>query len=137
MKTATKYLYFNTKKKRQLVNITREVFDFCSESGITEGLILVSAMHITAAVFVNDDEPGLHGDIEEWLQKLAPQGPDYAHHRTGEDNGDAHLKSLLMGHEVIIPITSGKPDFGPWQRVFYYEFDGQRTKRVILKAMGG
>ena len=136
MKTATKYLYFHTKKKRQLINITGEVYNFCRESEITEGFILISAMHITASVFVNDDEPGLHKDIEKWLEGLAPEGPDYNHHKTGETNGDAHLKNLLLGHEVIVPITGGEPDLGPWQRIFYYEFDGQRTKRVILKAIG-
>jgi secondary thiamine-phosphate synthase enzyme len=99
-------------------------------------MVLVSAMHITAGVFVNDDEPGLHEDIWDWLQTLAPQGPDYRHHRTGEDNGDAHLKSLLIHHQVILPVTAGKLDLGPWQQVFYAEFDGQRRKRVIVKVMG-
>ena len=98
--------------------------------------MLVAAMHITSCVFINDDESGLHQDIEEWVQKLAPEGVDYRHHRTGEDNGDAHLKNLLIGHQVIVPITSGKLDFGPWQRIFYAEFDGQRDKRLIVKVMG-
>jgi secondary thiamine-phosphate synthase enzyme len=144
MKSHTKYLTFNTKHRRELVRITEEVATLCRESGIQEGMVLVSAMHITAGVFINDDEPGLHNDIEAWVQKLAPgpsydgakSGPDYWHHRTGEDNGDAHLKNLLIGHQVLVPITSGKLDLGPWQQVFYYEFDGRRPKRVVLKAMG-
>jgi secondary thiamine-phosphate synthase enzyme len=144
MKSHTKYLTFDTKKRRELIRITDEVAACCRESGIAEGMVLVSAMHITAGVFINDDEPGLHGDIEEWVQRLAPgptaddsqPGPDYRHHRTGEDNGDAHLKNLLIGHQVIVPITEGKLDLGPWQQVFYYEFDGRRRKRLVLKAMG-
>jgi secondary thiamine-phosphate synthase enzyme len=106
------------------------------KSGIREGMILVSAMHITAAVYVNDAEDGLIQDIDEWLERLAPTGPNYRHHRTGENNGDAHLKNLLMHHQVIIPVTDGKLDFGPWQQVYYAEFDGQRSKRVIIKVMG-
>jgi secondary thiamine-phosphate synthase enzyme len=106
------------------------------ESGIQEGFVLVSAMHITAGVYVNDAESGLIADIDEWLEKLAPYRPDYRHHRTGEDNGDAHLKSLLIHHEVIVPITGGRLDLGPWQQIYYAEFDGQRRKRVILKAIG-
>jgi len=106
------------------------------KSGIREGMILVSAMHITAAIYVNDAESGLIEDIDEWLEKLAPTGPDYRHHRTGESNGDAHLKNLLMHHQVLIPVTDGKLDFGPWQQVYYAEFDGQRSKRVIVKVMG-
>jgi secondary thiamine-phosphate synthase enzyme len=106
------------------------------ESGIQEGFVLVSAMHITAGVYVNDAESGLIADIDEWLEKLAPYRPDYRHHRTGEDNGDAHLKSLLIHHEVIVPITAGRLDLGPWQQIYYAEFDGQRRKRVILKAIG-
>ena len=144
MKSHTKYLTFNLPKRRQLVRITDEVQACCAASGIEEGMLLVSAMHITAAVFVNDDEPGLHADIEEWLQRLAPgpeaddsrPGPDYRHHHSGEDNGDAHLKNLLLGHQVILPITLGRLDLGPWQQVFYYEFDGRRPKRVVLKAIG-
>jgi len=144
MKSQTRYLTFETRERRELVRITDEVTAFCAESGIEEGLLLVSAMHITAAVIVNDDEPGLHADIEEWVQRLAPgpspdgrdPGPDYRHHRSGEDNGDAHLKNLLLGHQVILPITAGRLDLGPWQQVFYFEFDGQRPKRLVLKAIG-
>lgn len=136
MKSFTEYLTFNTKKHFQLVRITDRVERFLKKTGIQEGLMLVSAMHITAGIFVNDDESGLHKDIEEWLQKLAPKGPDYNHHRTGEDNGDAHLKSLLIGHQVTLPITKGKFDFGTWQQVFYAEFDGRRNKRVLMKAIG-
>jgi secondary thiamine-phosphate synthase enzyme len=144
MKSATKYLTFDLPRRRGLVRITDEVHAFCRESGIAEGMILVSAMHITAGVFVNDDEPGLHQDIEEWVQRLAPgpapddgkPGPSYRHHASGEDNGDAHLKNLLIGHQVIVPVTKGKLDLGPWQQVFYFEFDGRRRKRLILKAMG-
>lgn len=136
MKSATKYLWFNTAKRREYINITDEVEQFVHESGIQEGFVLVSAMHITAGVYVNDAESGLIADIDEWLEKLAPYRPDYRHHRTGEDNGDAHLKSLLIHHEVIVPITNGKLDLGPWQQIYYAEFDGQRRKRVILKAIG-
>lgn len=136
MKSATEYLWFNTKKHREFINITDKVEDLVRRSGITEGFVLVSAMHITAGVYVNDAEEGLIADIEEWLEQLAPYRPDYRHHATGESNGDAHLKSLLVHHEVIVPITSGKLDFGPWQQIYYAEFDGQRKKRVILKALG-
>ncbi len=136
MKSYTHYLWFNTQKHREYVNITRDVNEVLRKSGIKEGMILVSAMHITAAIYVNDAESGLIQDIEEWLQKLAPEGPDYNHHRTGEVNGDAHLKSLLMHHQVIIPVTKGQMDFGPWQQVYYAEFDGQRRKRIIIKVMG-
>ena len=136
MKTTTDYLYFETKKRRELVNITDKVAAFVETSGIREGMVLVSAMHITAGVFVNDHEPGLWEDIWQWLEHLAPAREDYKHHRTGEDNGDAHLKSLLVHHEVIVPITKGKLDLGTWQQIFYAEFDGQRRKRMVLKAMG-
>ena len=136
MKSFTHYLWFNTQKHREYINITRDVNDVLRKSGIKEGMILVSAMHITAAIYVNDAESGLIEDIEEWLQKLAPEGPDYKHHRTGEVNGDAHLKNLLIHHQVIIPVTNGQMDFGPWQQVYYAEFDGQRRKRVIIKVMG-
>ena len=136
MKSATEYLTFKTNKHRELINITYEVESALNKSGIQEGMVLVAAMHITAAVYINDAESGLHQDIEEWLQKLAPEGPDYNHHRTGEVNGDAHLKNLLIGHQVIIPVTSGRLDFGPWQQVYYAEFDGQRRKRVIIKIIG-
>jgi len=136
MKSHTKYLVFNTRKRRDLVHITSQVEEAVVESGVTEGFVLVSAMHITAGVFVNDNEPGLHKDVWEWLENLAPYRSDYHHHRTGEDNGDAHLKSLLIHHQVIIPITDSQLDLGPWQRVFYAEFDGQRQKRVVIKVMG-
>ena len=136
MKSFTDYIWFNTKKHREFVIITDKVEDVVRQSGIKEGMVLVSAMHITAAVYVNDAESGLIQDIEEWLQNLAPEGPDYRHHRTGEVNGDAHLKSLLMHHQVIVPITDGRLDLGPWQQIYYAEFDGQRRKRLIIKAMG-
>ena len=136
MKSYTKYLTFNTQKRRELVHITHEVEQAVRESGVREGFVLVSAMHITAGVFVNDNEPGLHEDIWEWLEGLAPYRAGYRHHRTGEDNGDAHLKSLLIHHQVILPITDGRLDLGPWQRVFYAEFDGRRRKRVVVKVMG-
>ncbi|HKM82530.1 MAG TPA: secondary thiamine-phosphate synthase enzyme YjbQ [Candidatus Acidoferrum sp.] len=136
MKSYTEYLWFNTKKQREFINITDEVEKALEKSQIKEGLILVSAMHITAGVYVNDSESGLIADIEEWLEKLAPFRRDYRHHRTGETNGDAHLKSLLIGHEVVVPVTNGKLDFGPWQQVYYAEFDGQRRKRVLIKVIG-
>ena len=136
MKSHTEYLVFNTSKRREYINITAEVEKALNKSGVREGLCLVSAMHITAGVYVNDAESGLIADIDEWADKLAPFGPDYRHHRTGEDNGDAHLKNLLVGSQVVLPITDGKFDFGPWQQVYYAEFDGQRRKRVILKIMG-
>ncbi len=136
MKSHTKYLVFNTKKHREFKIITPEVDEALRESGIKEGMALVSAMHITAGVWVNDAESGLLGDIEEWLQQLAPEGPDYRHHRTGEVNGDAHLKSLLVHHQVIVPVTDGQLDLGPWQQIYYAEFDGQRRKRVIIKLLG-
>jgi secondary thiamine-phosphate synthase enzyme len=136
MKSHTEYLWFETKKKRELVNITERVEAALARSAIREGLALVSAMHITAGVYVNDAESGLIADIEEWLEKLAPEGPDYRHHRTGETNGDAHLKNLLIGHEVTLPVTAGKLDLGPWQQIYYAEFDGRRRKRVIIKILG-
>ena len=136
MKAHTEYFVFNTKKKRELVRLTPRLESVLTKSGIQDGMMLVSAMHITAAVFVNDDESGLHDDIWEWLEKLAPFRAEYKHHRTGEDNGDAHLKSMLVHHEVIVPITKGKLDLGPWQQVFYAEFDGQRDKRLIVKVLG-
>ncbi len=136
MKSATEYLWFNTKKHREFINITDNVQDLVTRSSITDGFVLVSAMHITAGVYVNDAEEGLIADIEEWLEQLAPYRSDYRHHNTGESNGDAHLKSLLVHHEVIVPITGGKLDLGPWQQIYYAEFDGQRKKRVILKALG-
>ena|SRR3989344_4056946 len=136
MKTHTDYLYLNTKNKKEIVNITDEVAEIVGKSGVKEGIVLVSAMHITAAVFINDEEPGIKRDFLEWAEKLAPFNPNYHHHQTGESNGDAHLKSILFHHEVTIPITKGKLDFGPWQQVFYGEFDGQRKKRVVVKVMG-
>ncbi len=136
MSVYTEYLMFNTKSRYDTVHITDEVADIVAESGIQEGMCLVSAMHITAGVYVNDLESGLIEDIQEWLEKLAPYGENYKHHQTGEDNGDAHLKRILIGHQVVIPITSGKLDLGTWERVFYAEFDGQRKKRVIVKVMG-
>lgn len=136
MRSTTEYLWFNTNKHREFINITDEVEKVLRKSGIKEGMILVSAMHITAGVYINDDEPGIIKDIEEWLEKLAPQGLDYYHHRTGEINGDSHLKNILMGHQVIVPVTEGRLDLGPWQQIFYAEFDGQRRKRLLIKAMG-
>jgi secondary thiamine-phosphate synthase enzyme len=136
MKSKTEYLTFQTKNKREYVNITSDVERILRESGVQEGMILISAMHITAAVYVNDAESGLIRDIDEWLEHLAPFKEGYRHHRTGETNGDAHLKSLLMHHEVIVPVTGGRLDFGPWQQIYYAEFDGQRRKRVIVKVMG-
>jgi secondary thiamine-phosphate synthase enzyme len=136
MKTVTEYLWFNTRVKREFINITDKIKDFVERSGIKEGMVLVSAMHITAGVYVNDAEDGLIEDIETWLEKLAPYDPGYKHHATGETNADAHLKSMLVHHQVIVPVTHGFLDFGPWQQVYYAEFDGQRRKRVILKIMG-
>lgn len=136
MKFATEYLWFNTEKKREYINITGTVEEVVTKSSVQEGMVLVSAMHITAAVYVNDAESGLIQDIDEWLEKLAPFDPNYRHHRTGETNGDAHLKNLIMHHEVIVPITKGRLDLGPWQQIYYAEFDGQRKKRVIIKVMG-
>lgn len=136
MKAHTEYLWFDTAKKREYINITRQVEEILRRSEIQEGFLLVSAMHITAGVYVNDAESGLIQDIDDWLEALAPFKPDYRHHRTGETNGDAHLKNLLIGHEVIIPVTDGRLDFGPWQQVYYAEFDGQRRKRVVVKVIG-
>jgi len=135
MKSHTEYLTFSTHQHREYLNITDKVADAVAKSGVHEGMVLVSAMHITAGVWVNDAEEGLLADIDEWLERLAPHA-NYRHHRTGEDNGDAHLKSLLVHHEVILPITNGALDLGPWQQVYYAEFDGQRRKRVIIKVMG-
>jgi secondary thiamine-phosphate synthase enzyme len=136
MKASTEYLTFRTRKKREYHDITEQIADLVEGSGIAEGMVLVSAMHITAGVWVNDHEEGLITDIDDWLETLAPFREDYRHHQTGETNGDAHLKNLIVGHQVIIPITAGQLDLGPWQRVYYAEFDGQRQKRVIIKAMG-
>ncbi|MDD4879359.1 MAG: secondary thiamine-phosphate synthase enzyme YjbQ [Candidatus Omnitrophica bacterium] len=137
MKAYTEYLVFNTGKRYEIVNITAQVEKALDKSGIKEGLCLVNAMHITASVFINDDEDGLHQDFLDWVEKLAPYGVErYRHNRTGEDNGDAHLKRTIMGREVVVAVTKGKLDFGPWERIFYGEFDGQRRKRVLVKIIG-
>lgn len=136
MKSQTEYLYFNTRNHREYINITKKVEEVIEKSSINEGFVLVSAMHITAGVYINDAEDGIITDIDCMLERLAPYKIDYKHHKTGEDNGDSHLKSLLIGHEVTIPITNGKLDLGPWQQVYYAEFDGQRKKRIVIKAIG-
>ena len=152
MKSHTMYKTFNTSERREFVRITEDVASAVEESGVREGMVLVSAMHITAAVWINDDEPGIQADALEWLDKVAPPSwkppandtagqllpdpGDYRHHRGGEDNGDAHLKNLLMHHQVIVPITEGKLDLGPWQAIFYVEFDGRRNKRLVIKVIG-
>jgi len=136
MKVHTEYLKFHTKNHREYIHITPQVESIVQRSGVEEGMVLVSAMHITAGVYVNDHESGLIEDIDQWLEKLAPFRREYKHHQTGEDNGDSHLKALLIHHQVLVPITAGKLDFGRWQRIFYAEFDGQRDKRVIVKVMG-
>lgn len=132
----TEYLTFNTKKRHEIIDFTDDVERVRANAGLQDGFILVSAMHITASVFVNDHEPGLWSDIMRWLEELAPAKPEYEHHHTGEDNADAHLKRSLLGHQVIVPVTGGKLDLGPWERVHYGEFDGRRPKRVLLKAFG-
>ncbi|MEK6835418.1 MAG: secondary thiamine-phosphate synthase enzyme YjbQ [Nanoarchaeota archaeon] len=136
MKTYTEYIWMNTKQRREILNITDQVREIVKKSKIKDGMALVSAMHITASIFVNDEESGLKQDFLEWLEKLAPFKPDYKHHRTGEDNADAHLKRTIMGHQVILPITNNDLDFGPWEQVFYGEFNGQRKKRIIVKVLG-
>ncbi len=136
LKTTTEYLWFNTRTKREYINITEKVEDVVQKSGVQEGMVLVSAMHITAGVYVNDAEDGLIQDIDDWVEKIAPFNAQYRHHRTGETNGDAHLKSLLVHHEVIVPVTKGSLDLGPWQQVYYAEFDGCRRKRLVVKVMG-
>ncbi|MHA2620819.1 MAG: secondary thiamine-phosphate synthase enzyme YjbQ [bacterium JZ-2024 1] len=136
MKTHTEYLWFETSHRVELVNLTRRVNDIVRNSGIQEGFVLVSAMHITAAVFVNDEEEGLKRDILDFLERLAPQKAPYRHHATGEDNGYAHLWNLLIGHQVLMPVSGGKLDLGPWQQIFYGEFDGRRRKRVLVKVFG-
>ena len=137
MKNYRKELWFNTRTRRQLINITPEIEDCLAESGITEGLCLVNAMHITAGVFINDDEPGLHHDFEVWLEKLAPEKPySQYRHNGAEDNADAHLKRTIMGREVVVAVTNGRLDFGPWEQIFYGEFDGKRRKRVLVKIIG-
>ncbi len=136
VRSYTEYLFFDTAKRREYINITSQVKSALAKSEIKEGMVLVSAMHITAGVYVNDAEEGIIQDIDNMLDELAPFGPDYLHHRTGEDNGDAHLKSILVHHQVILPVTDGKLDLGPWQQVYYAEFDGRRRKRVIIKIIG-
>jgi len=137
MKVKTEYLTFNTKSRREFINITPRVEKILAESTIKEGICLINAMHISASVFINDDESGLHDDFDRWLEKLAPYAPEeYKHNRTGEDNADAHLKRQIMGREVVIAITNGNLDFGPWEQIFYGEFDGQRDKRVLVKLIG-
>jgi len=138
VKSLTQHLVFRTESRREFINITLEVENLVEKSGVKEGLCLVNAMHITASVFINDDESGLHGDFEEWLEGLAPHEPisKYRHNRTGEDNGDAHLKRTIMGREVVVAVTEGKLDFGPWEQIFYGEFDGRRKKRVLVKVIG-
>ena len=137
MKSYRKELWFQARSRREFINITGQVEECLRESGIREGLVLVNAMHITASVFINDDESGLHGDLEKWLEKLAPEKPhsQYAHNN-GEDNADAHLKRTIMGREVVVAVTEGRLDFGPWERIFYGEFDGMRRKRVLVKIIG-
>jgi secondary thiamine-phosphate synthase enzyme len=136
MAVHTDYLWFNTSKRQEILRITDEISSIVKASGVKEGMVLVSAMHITAGVYVNDWESGLISDIQVWLEKLAPSGLDYRHHQTGEDNADAHLKRTIIGHQVVLPITAGVLDLGPWEQVFYAEFDGRRRKRVIVKVMG-
>lgn len=138
MKSLTEYLWMNTPTERAIVNLTPQVEELVRKSGVREGLILVNAMHITASVFINDDERGLHRDFDRWLEKLAPHQPisQYDHNNTGEDNADAHLKRTIMGREVVVAITNGKLDFGPWEQIFYGEFDGRRRKRVLVKIIG-
>jgi len=136
MQSHTVYRTFQTRMHREYINITPDVVQAVADSGVREGMVLVSAMHITAGVFVNDNEPGFLHDLDEFLERLAPEGAEYHHHDTGESNGDAHLKNILVHHQVILPITAGALDLGPWQQVFYAEFDGQRPKRLIIKVMG-
>ena len=136
MSAHTEYLTFTTRQRRELINITEKLAEIVGRSRIQEGMCLVSAMHITAAIWVNDEESGLKQDLQKWLDELAPAKPDYLHHRTGEDNADAHLKRTLVHHQVILPVTAGKLDLGPWEQIFYAEFDGQRKKRVVVKVLG-
>lgn len=136
MKTHTSYIKINTKKEKEIINITSEVQKAITDSGVKEGLCLVNSMHITSSVFINDEESGLKRDFMKWLEILAPDKPDYEHHQTGEDNADAHLKRTIMGREVTVAITDGQLDFGPWEQIFYGEFDGQRNKRILIKVIG-
>lgn len=135
MRSLTEYLWFETPQRRALVNITDKLAGLVKKSGVAEGFCLVSAMHITAGIWVNDEEPGLKDDLMSWLERLAPAG-DYRHHETGEDNGDAHLKRTLTGSQAVLPVTKGRLDLGPWEQVFYAEFDGRRRKRVVVKVIG-
>jgi secondary thiamine-phosphate synthase enzyme len=135
-KAYTEYLWFDTRERVELISITDKVREAVRKSGVLEGLVHIGAMHITAAIWVNDNESGLHQDIGEWVERLAPRGPNYRHHRTGEDNGDAHLKALLLGRQLTLPVTNGELDLGPWESVFYHEFDGRRRKRVVIKVLG-
>lgn len=132
----TKYLVLNTKKRKEIINITDKVMDAVKESKVKEGLCLVNSMHITSSVFINDEESGLKQDFMEWLEEIAPEKPEYRHHQTGEDNADAHLKRTIMGREVVVAITDGRLDFGPWEQIFYGEFDGQRNKKILIKIIG-
>lgn len=138
MKSLTEYLWFNTPQRRGYINITAQIETLVQQSGVQEGLVLVAAQHITASVFINDNESGLMQDFDDWLERLAPHEPTsyYRHNHTGEDNADAHLKRQIMGREVVVPITKGKLDFGPWEQIFYGEFDGRRKKRVVVKIIG-
>jgi secondary thiamine-phosphate synthase enzyme len=138
MKSYTEYLWFNTREAREFINITPKIEEVIRKSGVKDGMCLVNPMHITASVFINDDEKGLHGDFDKWLEGLAPHAPisRYRHNLTGEDNADAHLKRTILGREVVVAITGGKPDFGPWEQIFYGEFDGRRRKRVLVKVLG-
>ncbi|MCB4756432.1 MAG: secondary thiamine-phosphate synthase enzyme YjbQ [Elusimicrobia bacterium] len=136
MRTGTTYIWFNTPHRKDIINITKQVGEMVEKSKIKEGLCLVSAMHITAGIWVNDEEEGLKADMMEWIEKLAPVNPNYRHHRTGEDNGDAHLKRTLLHHQAVLPVTKGELDLGPWEQIFYVEFDGQRKKRVVVKIIG-
>lgn len=136
LRTGTTYIWFNTPHRKDIINITKQVGEMVEKSKIKEGLCLVSAMHITAGIWVNDEEEGLKADMMEWIEKLAPVNPNYRHHRTGEDNGDAHLKRTLLHHQAVLPVTKGELDLGPWEQIFYVEFDGQRKKRVVVKIIG-
>ena len=136
MTAHTEYLTFTTRQRRELINLTERLAEIVERSRIQEGMCLVSAMHITAAIWVNDEEDGLKQDFQQWLDALAPARPDYLHHRTGEDNADAHLKRTLVHHQVILPVTAGRLDLGPWEQIFYAEFDGRRKKRVVVKVLG-
>jgi secondary thiamine-phosphate synthase enzyme len=136
MKAYTSYLVMNTRKRKDIVNITAQVEDAVTKSGIKEGICLVNSMHITSSVFINDEEAGLKQDFLQWLEEIAPERENYLHHHTGEDNADAHLKRTIMGREVVVAVTKGKLDFGPWEQIFYGEFDGERSKRVLVKIIG-